>query len=154
MNYQFTLPDFPDSTFEMQTSMWTGRSKLFQDGILVSRANESGRPFLITAASGDTVKAYPKPRYMDVVPVLEIDGIQYDVVEKLTWFQYVICCVPLLLIFFGGALGGGLGAVASSINLQIIRTGGSATGNYLKVLGITLAAFAFYFLVAYIIWGV
>ncbi|HLS95017.1 MAG TPA: hypothetical protein VK017_05610 [Sphingobacterium sp.] len=107
MNYQFTLPDFPDSTFEMQTSVWTGRSKLFQGGILVSRANESGRPFLITAASGDTVKAYPKPRYMDVVPVLEIDGIQYDVVEKLTWYQYVICCVPLLLIFFGGALGGG-----------------------------------------------
>ncbi|PRD48472.1 hypothetical protein [Sphingobacterium haloxyli] len=151
MKHQFTLPHFPGSTFEIETSIWTGRPTLFKDGTAISRSNEKGKPFLIPNNSGEIVRAYPKPRYMDMVPALEIDGILYDIVDKLAWYQYALCLIPLVLIFIGGGIGGAIGGAASVFNLQAMRTEGSVTTNYLKVVGITALAFALYFLVAYLI---
>ncbi|PRD57140.1 hypothetical protein [Sphingobacterium gobiense] len=151
MKHQFTLPHFQSSTFEIETSIWTGRPTLFKDGIAISRSDEKGKPFLIPDDSGEIVRAYPKPRYTDIAPALEIDGIRYDTVDKLAWHQYTLCLIPLLLLFIGGGIGGIIGGVASAFNLQTIRATKSVTTNYLKVIGITLLAFALYFFVVYLI---
>lgn len=57
----------------------------------------------------------------------------------------------MLLVFSGGGIGGGIGAVASLYNMQLLRDNRSGIGKYLKVISVTCAAFAIYFLLAMII---
>jgi len=66
MKYQFTLPEFPNSNFEMQTSFWTGKSKLFNDEIPVQQSTEKGKPFLIPNSEGQFINAYPKAAFPDI----------------------------------------------------------------------------------------
>lgn len=150
MKHTFTLPEFPNSTFEMETSIWTGKPTLAMDGELISRSGEKGRPFLIPTDSEEHVKAYPKPSYLDMVPALEIDGIRHNIVDKLKWYEYVLCLVPLLLVFIGGGLGGAIGGVGAVSNLQIMRTDGSNATKYLKVIAVSMAAYLVYFVAAYL----
>lgn len=83
MNSQFTLPNFPDSNFEMEISFWTGKQILHKDKVLLERSTERGKPFLIPNHNGDILKAYPKATFPEIVPALEIDNIKYNVIEKL-----------------------------------------------------------------------
>ena len=48
------------------------------------------------------------------------------------------------MLFFGGAIGGGTGAVATMINFNIFREEGSEPLKYLKVVGVIVAAFLLY----------
>ncbi|MDH5826679.1 hypothetical protein ACFX5U_10440 [Sphingobacterium sp. SG20118] len=153
MKYQFTLPAFPNSKFEMDISFWTGKSKLFKDETQVERSTEKGKPFLISDPNGDFVKAYPKPSFLDIVPTLQIDDIKYSIVERLPWYLMIFALLPFLLVFTGGGLGGGIGAVASLFNLQILRDNNAGNIKYLKVIGVTCAAFSVYFLIAQVVAG-
>lgn len=148
MKYNFRLPDFPNSNFEMETSIWTGKSALFMDNLRVEQSNEKGKPFLIPTDNGGFVKAFPHQSLPDFVPTLEINGIKNHVAEKLKWFQYAIGGLPILLLFFGGAIGGGIGAVATSINFNIFRQDGTEISKYAKVIGVILVSYIFYFLLA------
>ena len=146
MKHQFTLPSFPDSNFEIEVSFWTGKQILFKDEVLVERSVEIGKPFLIPNDNGGIVKAYPKAKFPDIIPVLEINDLKYNIVEKLKWYQAVLAVMPFSLAFIGGgALGGGIGAVASLLNLQILRNEKLGKIRYLYVVNVTLIAYASYF---------
>lgn len=150
MKYNFTLPDFPVSVFEIEVSIWTGKSNLYMDNNLLKQSTEKGKPFLIPTTDGEYVKAFSKPSYLDMVPALEINGVKNQIVEKLKWYQYTLALLPVLLIFVGGAIGGGVGITAALINLNIFRIEGEAKGiKYLKVIGVVLLAYLIYFLVAF-----
>lgn len=152
MKHQFTLPNFPNVNFEMEISFWTGKSKLFKDEMQVERSIELGKPFLIPDSNGKIVKAYPKPTFPDIIPVLEIDDHKYHIVEKLAWYQAVLAVLPFSLAFIGGgALGGAIGAVASLLNLQILRNEKLGKIKYLYVVNVTLIAYATYFFLALMI---
>ncbi len=144
MKHTFTLPNFPDSYFEIDTSIWTGKSKLKKDTILLEQSNESGKPFLIPDKTGNIIKAFPKKSLPDFVPDLEINGVKNQIFKKLAWYQYTLGALPLAMLFFGGAIGGGTGAVATMINFNIFREEGSEPLKYLKVVGIIVAAFLLY----------
>ena len=90
MKYKFQLSDFPNSSFEIETSIWTGKSKLFKDNVQVEQSKEKGKPFIIPNGTEEPIKAFPKPSLPDVVPTLEINGIKNQIVPKLKWFQYVL----------------------------------------------------------------
>ena|SRR5690606_10634191 len=147
MKHPFTLPDFPDSVFEIETSIWSGKPVIYRDGAILPRSKEDGEPFLIVDAAGQDTRAYPKMTILDLIPALEINGITYQTVEKLTWYQYIIALLPMTMIIVGGLLGGVIGAVASLFNLQLFRTEGSDGMKYLKVIGTTVFAFILYFVV-------
>jgi|SRR5690606_2224755 len=153
MKHQFTLPIFPGSAFEIEFSLWKGITKLFKDGESISRAKEKGKPFLIPDHSGEIMKAYIKPKYMDIIPAFQIDGIQYDLAEQLRWYEYAICLAPLILMILGGGggLGGALGGLASGLSVQTMRSKSTAGVKYLKVIGITVLTFALYLFVTRII---
>jgi len=154
MKYQFTLPDFPDSNFEIEVSFWTGKQTLYKDEVLVERSSEKGKPFLIPDNNGDIVKAFPKSAFPDIIPVLQINNLKYNIVEKLKWYQAVLAVMPFSIVFIGGgALGGGIGAVAFMLNLQLLRSEDNGNLKYLKAIGVTIAAFAIYFLISKVIWG-
>ena len=58
--------------------------------------------------------------------------------RKLTTLEQVICAVPLVLIFIGGAIGGAAGGLAWAINQKIMRSNASAPVRY----GLTVLTFA------------
>ncbi|WP_146898193.1 hypothetical protein [Adhaeribacter aerolatus] len=117
------------------------------DDVLLEQANEKGKPFLIPTSEGEYIRAFPKSSYPDLVPVLEIKGKQIQIVEKLKWYQYAIGGIPILLLFIGGAIGGGIGAVGAITNFRIFRQEGSAVSKYLKVVGIIIGTYLLYFIV-------
>lgn len=149
MKYHFKLPDFPNSDFEIETSIWTGKSKLLKDNVVLEQSKERGKPFLIPNDTGQILKAFPKPTFPDFVPSLEINGSKYSVAEKLKWYQYIIGGLPIILLFLGGAIGGGIGAVASIYNFNTFRQENTNSIKYLKVIGITILAFTAYFIFSY-----
>lgn len=56
------------------------------------------------------------------IPKLVVNGIEIQVVEPLKWYSKTWCCLPLVLVFIGGALGGLLGGLSTMVNFSIFRT--------------------------------
>lgn len=152
MKHEFQLPDFPNSNFEIETSIWTGKSKLLKDNVQVEQSKEKGRPFLITNGTGELIKAFPKNSFPDFAPTIEINGIKNRIVKELKWYQYTLGALPILLLFIGGALGGILGTFSMITNFNIFRQEHSELSKYLKVFGIVIATYAIYFAIVIIIW--
>jgi len=147
MKYNFQLQEFPNSNFEIDTSIWTGRSQLFKDNVRIQQSDEKGKPFLIPDMNGNLVMAFPKTSFPDPVPNLTIGGKKIQIVEKLKWFEYLIGGLPILLLL-GGALGGAIGALGSIINFRIFRQEGITAIKYLKIFGIIFSCFLIYLLIA------
>ncbi|WP_080057586.1 hypothetical protein [Spirosoma aerolatum] len=148
MKHVFHLPQFPNSTFEIETSIWTGKSKLIMDNEILEKIDEKGKPFLIPTHDAGFVKAFPKSSFPDAISVLEINGENIQILERLEWYQYVIGGLPILLLFVGGAIGGGIGAVGAVTNFSIFRQEGSDISKYLKVIGVIVGSYLLYLLVA------
>lgn len=148
MHYKFQLPGFPDSNFEIETSVWTGKLKLLMDNNPIEQSNEKGKPFLIPSSVGIISKAYPKQPLNDFAPTLEIDGEKYLIVEPLKWYQTFIGILPLVLLFMGGGLGALIGLLSTLTIFNIFRKMGNAPAKYLKVAGVILCAFLLYFAIA------
>lgn len=96
MRYQFTLPNFHNTYFEMKISTWLGKQILCKDDILVEQSTEKRKPFLTSDTNGNTLKVYPKTAIPEIVPDLEINNKKYTTVEKLPWYQMVFALLPLL----------------------------------------------------------
>lgn len=152
MKYNFTLPDFPNVSFEIESSIWTGKSKLTQNGVIVEQSKEKGKPFLIKTAEGLLIKAFPK-NTADFSLTLEINGKKYRVAEKLKWYEYTIGALPILLLFVGGMIGGAIGGGCMVINFSIFREDGTILSKYTKVIGITGLCYGVYFLVSTFLLG-
>jgi hypothetical protein len=147
MKYNFQLSDFPNSNFEIETSIWTGKSKLFMNNSEIKKSTEKGKPFIIPRADGSLALAFPKQTYPDLIPTLEINGKINHIVEKLKWFEYFVGGLPIILIFVGGAIGGLIGVIASLTNFNVFRQEGNPIVKYMKVIGITGASYLVYLLV-------
>lgn len=148
MNSQFTLPNFPDSIFEMKYSTWFGVQSLYKDDQLVEQSTEKGKPFLIPTETGEVLKAYPKAGFPNIVQALEINNIQHNIVEKLKWYDFAIGLLPFCLVFIFNGTGIiiGIALAAFPTNLDILRNNNTKKIKYLKVIGLTVAVAAFYFL--------
>lgn len=151
MRHSFTLPHFPESILEIETSLWTGALTLWKDGVELERSSESGKPFLAHTESGEVLKMYPKLSFAHLSPPLEIDGIKYNTAEKLPWYQYALSALPLLLGFIGGGLGGFIGAIGTVLNLKTLSRDEPATLKYLKVIGISILSYVLYTLIIYLL---
>lgn len=142
MNSQFTLPYFPDSTFEMKYSTWFGIQSLYKDDQPLERSTEKGRPFLIPTETGELLKAYPKAGFPNIVQALEINNIEHNIVEKLKWYDFAIALLPFCVvsIFNGTAIIIGIALATFLANLDILRISTTKKNKYLKVIGLTVLA--------------
>jgi hypothetical protein len=147
MKYRFALSDFPESSFEMEHSIWSGKTKLYRNGEAVEQLAGKVKPFIIKTSNEEYVFAYPKLDF-DLMPMLEINGVTQRVVPKLLWYEYVVGGLPFLLIFAGGFIGGALGAAAAIINYGFFRGENQKAIKYIKVIGVTVACLAVYCFIA------
>lgn len=143
MRNSFTLPHFPDSTLKIETSIWNERSPLWKDGVELERSSKSGKPFFALLDSGDLNRIYPKPSFGELTPLLEIDGIKYSTAEKLPWYQYVLSAKPILLVFLGDGLRGGIGTLGTIMNLKTFISDEPVSMKYLKVIGMSILSYVF-----------
>ena len=54
-------------------------------------------------------------------PQLEVGKQTYNIVEPLKWYWWAVAVLPLLLVTFGGALGGVIGLIAAWGNIRLVR---------------------------------
>jgi hypothetical protein len=144
MKYEFQIPLFPNSIFQIEMLALTGKIKLIKDGIESERSKKPGKPFIIYKESGESVEAFPKQTFPDMFPtVLEINNVKYFTVKKLSIFEYILGGTPLLLLL-GGVTGAIIGYFALVVNYNIFRREGSQSLKIIKVIGIIVATYCFY----------
>lgn len=148
MTIQFTLTDYPNDTFEIERSIMTGKVRLTRNGVELEQSNEKGKPFLLRRNNGTTEQLFVKSSFPDFAPFLELNGEKIEIVEKLTWYQYAIGGLPLLLIFIGGLIGGAIGGGLSAYNFSIFRGEDTETMKYVKVIGVSILGFIAYLFLA------
>jgi hypothetical protein len=152
MTYKFTLPMFPGANFQMEISNLTGKLKLFKDDILLEQSKENGKPFLIPGDNKKMIEAYPKTYLF--FHTLEISGKKYTISRKLTWYEYSIGFLPLLL----GPIGGGFAGSPTKVpvvmiicflgayfNFFILSREEKNLNKYLKIIGVIGGCFLLYY---------
>jgi hypothetical protein len=80
--------------------------------------------------AGGEVKLKLQTNFVDSIPAVLINGEKVLVVRALKWYEYVWVGIPILLVFIGGALGGGIGAAATYVNGRLIRSKRGAFSRY------------------------
>jgi hypothetical protein len=155
MNFQFNLPDFPESSFEMETFDWSSKLILLMNGKPVEQSKEKGKPFLIPTKDGEIVQAFPKPNFLGYSPTLLIDGIKNKTSKKMPWYDTFLSIFPVILIVYGGLIGGLFGGIGIYLAVNILKNENKPTIKYLKVLGVIIGIFltfiGFEYLLVYLI---
>ncbi len=126
MSYLANIEGFEGQKIKATVSFWTG-AKLFVNGVPAPRGLRRGE-MILQRNDGRPVYARWRPQILGLdVPQLIIDGKTINFADPLNWYQWVWSALPILLVFFGGLLGGVAGIIAFSINTGIFRS--TMTGN-------------------------
>ena len=124
--------DGVSGSLEVETAGWFRPARLFIDGQPAPKGPKRNR-YLITRDDGIQVMLQLKQVFIDPVPQVLLDGEVIQLVEPLSVFQWIWSALPIILIFFGGAIGGGIGGAAFWINTRIFRSEMSITEQYILV---------------------
>lgn len=87
-----------------------------------------------------------KSRFLDPLPVLEIDGEPVQLGRPLAWYEYVWMGIPVVLVVAGGALGGAIGFAAAYTSARVFRSERSPVAKYV-VSGLVSVSAAVVFIV-------
>ena len=92
---------------------WTGKKTISINGEKLQKINKR------TYQCGDN-RYTIKGSYLTGVELF--DGVQFvTLVRKLSTFEMILCFIPLLIAFVGGAIGGLCGGAACAFNAVFIR---------------------------------
>jgi len=139
MKYPFKLEEYPDSQFDVDVNIWTGKAKVFKDGVQLTRLiKEKDKPFEVTNRLRDSTLIYVKPTFPDPAPRITVNGKKVEFVPQLNWYEYILAGVPVVLVFTGGLIGGVIAAGACILNFQIIRGDRPKPIKYSMVIGVSV----------------
>jgi hypothetical protein len=113
--------DGVSGSLEVEPSGWFSPARLFIDGRPAPKGPKRNR-YLITRDDGIQVLLQLKQVFIDPVPQVLLDGEVIQLVEPLSVFQWIWSAIPIVLVFLGGAIGGGIGGAAFWINTRIFRS--------------------------------
>lgn len=146
MQKTFTLAAYTDSVFLLEYSMWTGKTNLYQDDMMLEQVKP--RNFIFRDRNDVPQTISIRTKTYDPVPFLLVNDKEINLFPALTWYQYALGAVPILLLFLGGAIGGAIGVGAVFVNYNIFRGDDSTTMKYAKVLAVILLSYVLVFLIA------
>ncbi|CAC9975107.1 hypothetical protein [Flavobacterium panici] len=143
--FEFKLPHFPTDIFEFENNIFSGKSTLKQNGVIVEQSKERGKPFLIKRVNDEIVEAFPKMNIPDIsAQVLSIDGKRCVMAAQLKWYEYIIGALSFLSFFSVGGIGIIVGSTATIINYNFFRQNTSPIHKYLKVFGVNVICLVLY----------
>lgn len=150
MGYTATIEGFEGQKIEVNVGFWSG-PKLLVNGQPAPKGQKRGE-MVLQRNDGRQVVASWKPQALGFdVPQLVVDGKAVNLVEPLKWYQWVWGGWPVLLLFFGGALGAIAGVLGFSINAKIFRTEMSEVLKYVVTGAVSVLAVVAYFIVALVV---
>ncbi len=122
------------------------KQELRQDGRVVERKGNLSPKFYIMNTSGEKeeIKVY---QGLDFVPTVTFRGQKTRLAERLSAIEYLIGSLPILLVFFGGAIGGMCGFVGASINYGYMQS----EKNRMKQIGVSVVVSVLSYLVYLVI---
>jgi hypothetical protein len=149
-SYFVNIEGFEGRQIVAQTVGALGSFKLFQDGYPAPAGPKRGQ-YILTRNDGRQVLANFKAAFLDPVPKLLVDGRPYLIARPLAWYEMAWAFAPLVMVAFGGAIGGGLGALAAGVNALIFRLNVIEPLKYLFSAGVSTAAFLVWLSIAVLI---
>jgi hypothetical protein len=112
-------------------------------------ATQTGRGrYSLPAAGGGTVEATVRSGFADPYPTLEINGVKHRSGPPVPLALRVLALIPILLIGFGGLLGGLIGALGVMVNLAVASLPRSAVVKALLMLGVLVVVVVAWIVVA------
>ena len=148
MDYPLNLPGFEANQVMVRTAGAFSGPKILVDGMPLKPVK---RKYVVEDNAGREVTLQFKPVIFDTVPRIDVNGTLVELVPRLHPAAYFVACLPIFLIFVGGALGGLFGGAAVYLNLAIFRSAMPEPVKYLLALAVGGAAFGCFFLLAVLI---
>ncbi|WP_370608613.1 hypothetical protein NMD12_12505 [Citrobacter portucalensis] len=143
-------PRFQGRKLSVSTRTIFKNPSLLIDGIEQKKMKGLKKRYLLEDDNGSPAIVEIKS-VIDPIPTIVIDGEKIPLAPPMTWYEYVLLCLPFLLIFIGGAIGGFVGLVGAMINASIIRGQGSIVARYGYALLVTLISYLVFFVIASVI---
>jgi hypothetical protein len=147
LNFPVEPPGFENRGMLIRLSYWKA-PKLFIDNKELKPVKKNifyrNRKFLATSNFGNAVSIKLIHRPLDLIPKLQIEGQKFEIGRPLNKWEYIWICLPLILLFIGGAIGSLIGTIAVYSNSILIRKPKSA---FLKIFftgATTIASFWFF----------
>lgn len=137
MDIPFTLPEAEGIDLALRPGGAWGGAKIVSGGQVLPK--KKGK-FIVTLQDGREVPIGLKIGLDLFMPSLEVSNRIIEVAPKLPAYQCIWSALPLAMIAFGGALGGGLGAMAAVINLKLFRREISLPLKFVLTLLVSLAS--------------
>lgn len=149
MGYSVNLEGFEGQSIVVEPPGLITNVQLLVNGQPAPKGKKRGE-MLLRRNDGKDVVASWKYNFLDV-PNLIVDGKTITVVPPLKWYEWAWNGLPILLVTFGGALGGLIGAIVFGFNLKIFRSSGNPLAKYALTGAISAGAFIVYFILAVLI---
>jgi hypothetical protein len=124
LDFYIEPPGFGNRNMKVHVSHWV-RPRLFIDGQRVMPVKKKVfgivSDFITVNNHGETVKMRLRKRPLDLIPFFYINGEKILLARPLSVLEYIWVCLPLLLLFGGGAIGGLLAGAATYSNSLLMR---------------------------------
>ena len=121
MKYKLKLNNLGDKVIDINVSFCSGAVKIASDELIVIRQpNLNEYKVQISYEKFQLLKTRRQLLGLDPIPKIILDSEEFDIAQSLHWYEYLLCCIPLILIS-GGAIGGFIGFMGMRLNLWIIR---------------------------------
>ena len=143
MEYRVLHPFFERQQLTVRTAGLFKGTVLLLDGQPMKA--KRGK-YVIKNDAGDDTSVRIDAVFIDPIPVVKIETEVVRLAPAFSWYEYVWIGIPVLLVFVGGALGGGLGVAAGYYNTRIFRSD-RGTGTKYLLTGLTTVAALVAFLV-------
>ena len=138
---------FEGRQFFLQSASLFSSPKLLIDGSPAPKGPKRGQ-FLLYRNDGREVIAQLRGQFVDPVPKVIIDGETLQLVEPFKWYEWVWLCLPLVLLFLGGAIGGFIGGLTAAINGYIFRSITNSALRFILTGAVSGAAVVLYLVIA------
>lgn len=137
MDLAVVHPKFRNQKLEIRIAgIFSNRSVLL-NGVPVKRAKGA---YVVRDDNGSDVAVRLKSNFVDPIPLVVIGTEKVRLVPPLAWYEYTWVGLPILLLFVGGALGGGIGGLATYGSGRIFRSSRSAWAKYALTGAISVCA--------------
>ncbi len=148
MEYSVSHPFFERQQLAVRTAGLFKGAVLLLDGQPMK--SKMGK-YVIKNDAGDDTSVRIDANFIDPIPVVKIGTEVVRLAPAFSWYEYVWIGIPVLLVFVGGALGGGIGVAAAYSNSRIFRSDRGTGAKYLLTGVTTVAALVAFLVLATVI---
>ncbi|UOQ54633.1 hypothetical protein [Hymenobacter cellulosivorans] len=151
IDFRFDEPHSPQ--LQLHRSVWTGRTRLYVNDQEVIKepkrgALDAAQLFIVPMPDGTERHLTLKNRFYDLIPEAQVNGRGLALAPALKSWEYAVACIPMIFLFWGGLIGGGVGVVATMANLSTMRSKRPVALRVGLCLCLTVAAFGLMVLLA------